>query len=110
MLDYKPKVGDRVRITIEGEVQYLATDGSIETELTLVEADEIVSVDHIATPLPTKPGAVLFPTEVSMGTVITLNEDATRWRSPSGQTWPLETLRGFLERGTHYVAFEGVES
>lgn len=64
MSDYVPKVGDRVRVVLEGEVTRVYT-GRLLVGTGLFDnwidpaADHVVSVEKVSPPLPTTPGSVI---------------------------------------------------
>ena len=68
MSGYQPKVGDRVRVVIEGEIGvnsaatatpwFIVGDESTGS-LICPGAEQVVSVEKVTPPLPTTPGSVL---------------------------------------------------
>lgn len=64
-------------------------------------------------PIPELPegiGAVVMPHNPATAVALAIDEDG-RWRViRSGAVWEREAVEDLLEAGTHYVAFEGVES
>lgn len=68
-----------------------------------------VSVEREIPAVPTKNGAVLYPTYPEDAGMVVKDEDG-RWRVAfSGTVVSDEYVRERLHEGAHYVAFEGVE-
>lgn len=63
MSGYEPKVGDRVRVVLEGEVREIGTSPERWTLIGgtcfPIGVSEVVSVEKVTPPLPTTPGSVI---------------------------------------------------
>lgn len=89
MSDYQPKVGDRVRVVLEGEVTYKGDPSGmfdIDGKTPIAPGwGHVVSVEKVAPPLPTTPGSVITFNrplgDVSDGLVYSLEPDG--WRNTS---------------------------
>src|SRR5690242_3477947 len=85
---YQPKVGDRVRVVLEGEVTVTRSpeDGErrfvvgsgIAANWVYPDAEHTVSVEKVTPPLPTTPGSVIR----NCATIRMLDRDGM-WRGPN---------------------------
>lgn len=93
--NYQPKVGDRVRVVLEGEVTYVNASGFDINEgpFFSTDATEVVSVEKVAPPLPTTPGSVIRSSLTGTTAVRTasrwvdLGIPADTYFEPKGSSW-----------------------
>lgn len=116
MNDYK--IGDRVRLTIEGPVTWTTTvNGDVFDIANIVTVDasnpedfkDVVYSIELVVDVPTKAGAVLYPYNTALYSILILDEEGD-WYSPGGSSaYSHEAAGDRLREGTHYVAFDGVD-
>ena len=94
MSGYQPKVGDRVRVVLEGEVNFVDECGfdlSHGSDIfSTVRPGAVVSVEKVAPPLPTTPGSVIRSHITNE--FFHLNAAGTKWISDDGDAYPAQSL------------------